>query len=95
MNAETKSAPRELAYLELLSLTRVERAVLDALIAGYGRVVKRSEITAAVAIADRSNVLEVIVSRLRKKLRIASGGALEIQTTRLVGYSLECKGGSA
>jgi len=73
---------------ERLDLTQMEWAVLACLAQRRGRIYNRSEIEVrldAVGLAEAaSNSLEVIVSRLRKKL-----GADAITTHRGLGYRLE------
>ena len=71
-----------------IDLTQMEWAVLACLAQWPGRIYRRSEIEGRLAqqgLADAaSNSLEVIVSRLRKKL-----GAETISTHRGLGYRLE------
>ena len=73
---------------ELLNLTQMEWAVLACLAQWRGRIYSRDEIEgrlAALGLTDAaSNSLEVIISRLRKKL-----GAAAISTHRGLGYRLE------
>jgi two-component system OmpR family response regulator len=76
---------------EPINLTAMEWAVLSLLVQQAGRVVSRRRIDdelAALGLADaESNSLEVIVSRLRRKL-----GASVIGTHRGLGYSLDGEG---
>lgn len=85
MNLAARSAWRGGA---LLKLTQMEWAVLACLAQWRGRIDSRDEIEgrlAALGLADAaSNSLEVIISRLRKKL-----GAAAISTHRGLGYRLE------
>jgi two-component system OmpR family response regulator len=71
-----------------VDLTRMEWAVLACLAGHRGRIYGRSEIEArlqAEGLADsRSNSLEVVISRLRRKL-----GAHSISTHRGLGYRLD------
>ena len=71
-----------------VDLTQMEWAVLGCLAQRRGRIFSRSEIENrlhALGLADAaSNSLEVIISRLRKKL-----GATLISTHRGLGYRLE------
>jgi two-component system OmpR family response regulator len=73
---------------EAINLTAMEWAVLAPLLQQAGRVVSRTRIDdelAAQGLADaESNSLEVIISRLRRKL-----GASTISTHRGLGYSLD------
>jgi two-component system OmpR family response regulator len=73
---------------ERIDLTQMEWAVLDCLAQHSGRIYGRGEIEDRLhrqGLADASsNSLEVIVSRLRKKL-----GAATISTHRGLGYRLE------
>ena len=75
---------------ELLNLTQMEWAVLACLAQWRGRIYSRNEIEHrldTLGLADAaSNALEVIVSRLRKKL-----GAAAISTHRGLGYRLEAR----
>jgi two-component system, OmpR family, response regulator len=66
-----------------LDLTAMEWAVLDVLARRRGRICSRALFDGALA-NGHSNSLEVIVSRLRKKL-----GAAAISTHRGLGYRLE------
>jgi two-component system, OmpR family, response regulator len=66
-----------------LDLTAMEWAVLDVLARRRGRICSRELFDSALA-NGHSNSLEVIVSRLRKKL-----GAAAISTHRGLGYRLE------
>ncbi|HET9977920.1 MAG TPA: response regulator transcription factor [Burkholderiaceae bacterium] len=66
-----------------LDLTAMEWAVLDVLARRPGRICARA-LFGAVSSGEHSNSLEVIVSRLRKKL-----GAQAITTHRGLGYRLE------
>lgn len=77
------------------NLTKLERDVLQVLTANLGRVVTREAIAASAAIRDiESNVLEVIVYRIRKKLKDFSP-ALVVRTVRAVGYYVESAEGGA
>jgi two-component system OmpR family response regulator len=71
-----------------VDLTRMEWAVLSCLATQRGRIYGRGEIESrlqAEGLADsQSNSLEVVVSRLRRKL-----GAASISTHRGLGYRLE------
>lgn len=73
---------------ERLDLTHMEWSVLACLAQRHGRIYSRPEIESQLdgpGLADAvSNSLEVIISRLRKKL-----GALAISTHRGLGYRLE------
>lgn len=73
---------------ERLDLTRMEWSVLACLAQRHGRIYSRTEIESQLdgpGLADAaSNSLEVIISRLRKKL-----GAVAISTHRGLGYRLE------
>jgi two-component system OmpR family response regulator len=73
---------------EFVDLTRMERTVLACLAGHRGRIYSRSEIEArlqAEGLSDsNSNSLEVVVSRLRRKL-----GAASISTHRGLGYRLD------
>lgn len=71
-----------------LKLTALEQSVFDALSKQPGAVVSRYEIAESAQMRDaESNVLEVIVSRLRQKLK-AANAPVQITTKRGVGYSL-------
>lgn len=72
-----------------LKLTALEQSVLDALSKKPGVIVRRFEIAEAAQMREAdSNVLEVIVSRLRRKLKDA-GVPLVITTKRGIGYSVK------
>lgn len=72
-------------------LTGMEFRVLKALAGKPGLLVTRSELQFALYsdkdVAAESNVLEVLVSRLRKKFTAASA-AVQIKTIRGAGYKL-------
>jgi two-component system OmpR family response regulator len=82
---------RVLRQGEAINLTAMEWVVLALLVQQVGRVVSRRRIDdelAALGLAEaESNSLEVIVSRLRRKL-----GASTISTHRGLGYSLDGDG---
>jgi two-component system OmpR family response regulator len=73
---------------QLLDLTAMEWAVLRCLASKPGRIYNRAEIDVALAAdgqpSSDSNTLEVIISRLRKKM-----GAEVISTHRGMGYRLD------
>jgi two-component system OmpR family response regulator len=74
-----------------IDLTPRECAVLELLMRGAGRVVRRERIMAHAWPADadpRSNVLEVLIMRLREKVD-RPFGTDSIQTVRGAGYRLE------
>src|SRR3954470_6771465 len=74
-----------------IDLTRTECAVLDALMRDAGRIVRRERILAHAwpdGADHRSNVLEVLVNRLREKID-RPFGAESIQTVRGLGYRLD------
>lgn len=72
-----------------LHLTATEQRVLDALLKSQGNVISRADIAKAAEMRDvESNVLEVIVSRLRLKLKVAKA-PLEIVTRRGFGYGVK------
>ncbi len=75
-----------------VALTGKEYAVLEYLMRQAGRVVTREQISAH-AWDDNydpfSNVLDVYVGRLRRKLETAAGAAPLVTTVRGVGYRLE------
>lgn len=82
-----------------LPLTKRERMLLDQLLAADGQTVTRASIKATTNVSERdpasySNPQDVLVSRLRKKLREA-GCALSIKTVRGQGYRLQAKAGAA
>lgn len=75
---------------QTVALTDTEFRVLKALASNAGSVVTRGELTSVLyegkgALA-KSNVLEVLVVRLRRKLADIGAPAM-IQTTRSIGYS--------
>ncbi len=85
--------------LTALPLTKKERMVLDQLLAANGETVTRATIAATTNIRERdpasySNPQDVLISRLRKKLRDA-GTTLTITTVRCQGYRLRAKAGAA
>ncbi|HEY1034591.1 MAG TPA: helix-turn-helix domain-containing protein [Pseudoxanthomonas sp.] len=87
------------ADIAALPLTKKERMVLDQLLAANGETVTRTTIAATTNIRERdpasfSNPQDVLISRLRKKLREA-GTALIIKTVRSQGYRLQAKAGAA
>lgn len=74
----------------VVPLTTAEWSLLTTLIEGRGEVLDRSRIAARAwgpGFADRRNEVEVYVSRLRRKLRMA-GAAARIETIRGRGYRL-------
>ena len=75
-----------------LDLTGMERSVLAHLLLNTGAVVTKADLHAAVypigAVAVESNVMEVIVSRLRRKILLAKAG-IQIATVRGKGYRLD------
>ena len=76
---------------ERIDLTPRECAVLEVLMRAAGRVVRRERIMALAWPDDadpRSNVLEVLIKRLREKVD-RPFGADSIQTVRGAGYRLQ------
>ena len=74
-----------------IDLTPLECAVLEVLMRNAGRIVRRDRIVARAWPDDadhRSNVLEVVIKRLREKVDRPFGGD-SIQTVRGAGYRLE------
>src|SRR3546814_14522535 len=71
--------------------TGMERVILSYLLRSVGQIVSKADLTEAVYPAEEapsSNVLEVIVSRLRRKLQ-AAGIGLRITTLRSRGYRID------
>jgi len=76
---------------ERIDLTQRECAVLDALMRNAGRIVRRENILAHAwpdGADHRSNVLEVLIRRIREKVDRPFGSD-SIQTVRGLGYRLE------
>jgi DNA-binding response OmpR family regulator len=77
-----------------VAMTPKEFAILELLMQNAGRLLTRSQIEEHVWDADlhtESNLLEVYIARLRRKL--AAGGATDLITTiRGAGYRLEATG---
>lgn len=74
----------------LLDLSDSECAVLDALIKQPGRAVSRGELIATTELSQGSrnpNVVELAVSRLRRKLALLDGSESMIKTVRGQGYA--------
>ena len=72
-----------------IALTRTEYAILELLMRNAGQTVTRAMITEVVwgpAYNDLSNLIEVFVNRLRRK--IEHGGISLITTLRGIGYSI-------
>ena len=77
---------------ELVALTTKEFEIVWVLMREPGRVFSRTEIVERVYDDDHdgdSNVLDVLLSRIRRKLARDDGASL-IRTVRGVGYALEC-----
>lgn len=76
----------------VVSLTAYELKVLDRLAAANGEVVSRADLQDALyggdAPARDSNVLQVLIGRLRKKLAAASATA-RIETVHKQGYCIK------
>ena len=76
-----------------LILSRGETLLLEALLRRLGRIVTRESMETVLFERQREvtpNAIEASVSRLRKRLA-ANEAALDIQTIRGVGYSLQCE----
>lgn len=74
-----------------LKLTATEFELLLLLAASAGKLVHRTMISrtlSAVSVADRSRTADMHVSRIRRKLKSSSGGALELLTVYGQGYLL-------
>jgi two-component system response regulator TctD len=86
---------RQFSYAEnLMSLTPREHAVLEALITRRGQAVSKEKLFNEVfALDDDANLdaIEIYIHRLRKKLELASAGAVAITTLRGIGYLLEAR----
>ncbi len=80
---------------QALELTARELALLELLLLHQGRVLSRPAIAEQAwdeSYEGASNVIDVLVARLRKKIREA-GGEPVIQTVKNLGYSLRAPGG--
>ncbi|QJQ06679.1 response regulator [Undibacterium piscinae] len=86
---------RQFAYASTaMSLTPREHAVLEALIIRRGQAVSKDKLFNEVfALDDDANLdaIEIYIHRLRKKLELASAGAVAITTLRGIGYMLETR----
>lgn len=86
---------RQFAYASAaMSLTPREHAVLEALIIRRGQAVSKDKLFNEVfALDDDANLdaIEIYIHRLRKKLELASAGAVAITTLRGIGYMLETR----
>lgn len=86
---------RQFAYASAaMSLTPREHAVLEALIIRRGQAVSKDKLFNEVfALDDDANLdaIEIYIHRLRKKLELASTGAVAITTLRGIGYMLETR----
>ncbi|HUO23495.1 MAG TPA: response regulator transcription factor [Caulobacteraceae bacterium] len=85
------SARRELRAPDgaLILLTAIESSVLGALLLRPQQVMTRDELLAPGQSDPESRAIDLLVSRLRRKLSIHGGGAL-IRTQRGAGYLLAC-----
>lgn len=75
----------------MISLTASETAFLHALAASPGKPVARSALTAAMGFDPKTYDLrrmEILVRRLRKKVRQESGDTLPLETVHAVGFAL-------
>jgi two-component system response regulator TctD len=86
---------RQFSYASnAMSLTPREHAVLEALITRRGQAVSKDKLFNEVfALDDDANLdaIEIYIHRLRKKLELASAGAVAITTLRGIGYLLEAR----